>query len=118
MKLNTDDQYLDGIDTLFMKCEHPRRLMTVSSLWTFQHRLDAKQVYQILDRLCLRYPRFGRVPRRGSFFKAARWTVSVGWCPDQNVILHTLSEPTKIALQDYCSKQVKKIQIFIYFERV
>ncbi|KAG2236460.1 wax ester synthase-like acyl-CoA acyltransferase domain-containing protein [Thamnidium elegans] len=106
MKLNTSDQYLDGIDTLFMKCEHPRRLMTVTSLWTFQHRLDAKQVYPILDRLCQSYPRFSRVPRRGSFFKAARWTVPVGWCPDQNVVLHTLCEPTKFALQDYCSKQV------------
>lgn len=105
------DEKLDGIDTVFLKCEHARRLMTVSSIWTFDHRLDAKPVYKILDKLCLDYPRFARVPRNESLFKTAAWTVPIGWSPQDNVVVHTLNKPTTQALQSYCSQQVKLTNI-------
>lgn len=104
--MTTIDERLEGMDTLFLKCEHARRLMTVSSLWTFDHRLDDKSVYKLLDKLCLSYPRFARVPCRPSFFKTATWTVPIGWSPSDNVVLHTLNKPTTYALQQYCSQQV------------
>lgn len=104
--LKPSDQRLSGVDTIFLKVEHPRRLMTVTSIWTFEHRLDSKTVFEVLDKLCYEYPRFGKVPRQESLFKTAAWTTPVGWSPEDNVILHTLEEPTRKALQNYCSAKV------------
>lgn len=104
--IKSSDQRLSGMDTLFLKAEHSRRLMTVSSIWTFDHRLDPKQVYEVLDKLCYDYPRFAKVPRNESFFKTATWATSIGWSPEDNVILHILEAPTTKALQKYCSSQV------------
>lgn len=100
------DQRLSGIDTAFLKCEHPRRLMTVTSIWVFDHHLDSKTVFEALDKMCQDYPRFAKVPRNESFFKAASWTVPVGWRPEDNVVLHTSEDPTRKALQNYCAEQV------------
>jgi hypothetical protein len=105
---NASDQRLSGLDTIFLKCEHPRRLMTVTFIWVFDHRLDSKPVFEALDKMCQDYPRFAKVPRNESFFKTAAWTMPLGWCPEDNVVLNTLEEPTRKALQNYCAKQVVK----------
>ncbi|KAI8091397.1 wax ester synthase-like acyl-CoA acyltransferase domain-containing protein [Gilbertella persicaria] len=97
--------HLNGVDTLFLKAEHSRRLMTVTSLWTFKTRLDSNLVYEALEKLCESYPRFSRVPRNEGFFKPANWTVPVGWKPQDNVLLHIL-DPTTTTLEKYCAEQV------------
>jgi hypothetical protein len=105
------DIHLSGLDTVFLKAEHPRRLMTVTSIWTFNHRLDSKPVYEMLDKLCADYPRFAKVPRHEGFFCTAHWVAPIGWYPRKNVILHTLKEPTKQALLKYCAEQVSSINV-------
>ncbi|KAI8372482.1 hypothetical protein BD560DRAFT_434364 [Blakeslea trispora] len=99
------DMHLNGIDTVFLKAEHSRRLMTVTSLWTFKNRLDSELVYEALEKLCGSYPRFARVPRNEGFFKPASWTVPVGWRPQDNIVVHTLNI-SKMSLQQYCAEQV------------
>ncbi|KAI8341601.1 hypothetical protein EDC96DRAFT_522569 [Choanephora cucurbitarum] len=105
MKEPQADMHLNGIDTVFLKAEHSRRLMTVTSLWTFKTRLDSELVYEALEKLCESYPRFARVPRHEGFFKPATWTVPVGWRPQDNIVVHTLN-PSKLSLQQYCAEQV------------
>ncbi|KAK4512364.1 uncharacterized protein ATC70_003062 [Mucor velutinosus] len=100
------DKQLGGLDTLFLKVEHPRRLMTVTSIWTFKQRLDQKQVYKMLEKLCEEYPRFARTPAHEGFFRSASWVEPVGWQFQDNIVTHTLEEPTKKALQKYCAEQV------------
>ncbi|CEP12110.1 hypothetical protein [Parasitella parasitica] len=104
--IKKSDQQLGGLDTLFLKVEHPRRLMTVTSIWTFKRRLDQKQVYKVLERLCLEYPRFAKTPAHEGFFKPAAWTEPVDWSFQDNIVNHTLEEPTRKALQKYCAEQV------------
>jgi diacylglycerol O-acyltransferase len=105
------DTRLSGLDTLFLKAEHPRRLMTVTSIWTFNHHPDPKPVYKVLDTLCADYPRFAKIPRHEGFFRTASWVAPIDWHPRKNVIFHTLKEPTKEALLKYCTEQVSIIMI-------
>lgn len=114
-ELLPSDIKLSGLDTLFLKIERPRRLMTVTSIWTFKNRLDSNQVYEALNLLCAKYPRFARVPKNESFFRTARWVSPIGWKPKDNIILHTLSEPTEEAFQAYCAEQVKESRKVYYF---
>lgn len=106
LNVKKSDKQLGGLDTLFLKVEHPRRLMTVTSIWTFNQRLDQKLVYKELEKLCIEYPRFAKTPAHESFFKSAVWTDPVGWNFQDNIVTHTLEEPTKKALQKYCAEQV------------
>ncbi|KAI8646519.1 wax ester synthase-like acyl-CoA acyltransferase domain-containing protein [Parasitella parasitica] len=105
-EIKKSDQQLGGLDTLFLKVEHPRRLMTVTSIWTFKQRLDQKQVYKVLERLCEEYPRFAKTPAHEGFFRPATWIEPAGWSFQDNIVNHTLKEPTKKALQKYCAEQV------------
>lgn len=105
MKELPSDSKLSGLDTLFLKVERPRRLMTVTSIWTFKHRLDSNKVYEALNQLAM-FPRFSRVPKNESFFRTAKWVAPMGWKPKDNIVLHTLKEPTEKAFQAYCAEQV------------
>lgn len=98
---------LSGLDNFWLQIEHPRRLMTVSSLWTFDDQLNSQQVHDALDILCARYPRYGLVPAHGSSWQTPAWCRPIGWTPAMNVEQHRLSAPTREALEEYIADQVK-----------
>ncbi|KAI8990101.1 wax ester synthase-like acyl-CoA acyltransferase domain-containing protein [Pilobolus umbonatus] len=105
MAEDTINNYLSGMDTLFLKIEHPRRLMVVSSLWVFSHRLDSNSIYATLDKMCKEYPRFAKIPKNMGVCRPASWVNVKQWIAKDNVIVHTLEEPTEDALQKYCAQQ-------------
>ncbi|KAI9472308.1 MAG: wax ester synthase-like acyl-CoA acyltransferase domain-containing protein [Benjaminiella poitrasii] len=101
------DARLGGMDNLFLKAEHSRRIMAVTSIWTFKNPVVIERVYDVLRSFCENYPRFARVPKNEGFFRTPNWTILEGWEPQDNVIIHTLHEPTRKALQKYCAQQIQ-----------
>ncbi|KAI8365290.1 uncharacterized protein BYT42DRAFT_159206 [Radiomyces spectabilis] len=105
---STADGRLTGLDNFWLQVEHSRRLMTVSSTWTFKQPLDSSLVHQSLVKLCDMYPRFKMVPMHGTAFRTAVWKIAPGWRPEMNVVHHTLSEPTETALKKYIAAETVK----------
>lgn len=104
--MDEQEGFLSGLDDFWLRVEHPRRLMTVSGLWMFEKRLDSRRVYQSINELCDRFPRYAMVPANASLINTAEWTPARGWEPRMNVMHHQLKEPTEQALQDYVADQV------------
>ncbi|KAI7901614.1 wax ester synthase-like acyl-CoA acyltransferase domain-containing protein [Cokeromyces recurvatus] len=101
------DVRLGGMDNIFLKIEHPRRTMAVTSLWIFKNPVDINRIYTVMTDYCKNAPRFARVPKNESFFRKPIWATPLDWKPEDNIIKHTLEEPTRKALQKYCAQQVQ-----------
>ncbi|KAI9488743.1 wax ester synthase-like acyl-CoA acyltransferase domain-containing protein [Zychaea mexicana] len=98
-----EEEKLSGMDNLFLQIEHPRRLMTVSSLWVFDGRLDSRIVYQSVEQLCDEFPRYASVPAHGSALYTPVWSNPIGWQPHMNIEYHRLKAPSEQSLQEYIS---------------
>ncbi|KAI8968200.1 hypothetical protein BDF20DRAFT_166554 [Mycotypha africana] len=110
------DIYLSGMDNLFRMIEHPRRRMTVTSLWTFKSAIDKDAMREAIQTLCEQYPRFRLVPQTRkisiipSLIQPAKWAQPTykDWMPMDNVTEHHLEHPTTEALQQLCSSLVSE----------
>ncbi|RUP52471.1 wax ester synthase-like acyl-CoA acyltransferase domain-containing protein [Jimgerdemannia flammicorona] len=97
---------LRGIDNIFLQLEHPRRLMTVSSLWYFVAPLDIAVVEQELKRITVEFPRFAQVPRGNSFWHTARWEPAHNFNIKDHVVSYTLTESSEKELKKYLSMTI------------
>ncbi|KAI9275522.1 wax ester synthase-like acyl-CoA acyltransferase domain-containing protein [Phascolomyces articulosus] len=97
------EEKLSGLDNFFLQIEHPRRLMTVSSLWMFNERLDSYLVYNAIEKLCDHFPRYTTVPANGSAIETPIWSTPIGWKPHMNIEHYRLETPSNEALQEYIS---------------
>jgi hypothetical protein len=100
--------HLSGMDNMFFQLEHPRRLLTICSVWLFNERLDTATVLDSLKNLCGHYPRFCLVPKStGSCLETPIWSrPQRNWSFKDNIGFHTLDEPTTECLQKYIASQV------------
>ncbi|KAI9027226.1 wax ester synthase-like acyl-CoA acyltransferase domain-containing protein [Phycomyces nitens] len=106
--MQKNDQQMAGFDNLWLQVEHPRRLMTVFSLWMFKHDLQVEQVGESLEKLCKEFPRFTEVAVGGNSFHTATWAKADPWCPIMNVVRHNLEKPTEACLQEYMNEELIK----------
>ncbi|KAG2217677.1 hypothetical protein INT45_008328 [Circinella minor] len=97
------EEKLSGLDNLFLQIEHPRRLMTVSSLWIFDERLNPSLVYEAIEQLCDDFPRYSTVPAHGSVVDTPIWSNPIGWQPQMNIERYRLKSPSEECLQGYIS---------------
>ncbi|KAI8097242.1 wax ester synthase-like acyl-CoA acyltransferase domain-containing protein [Halteromyces radiatus] len=101
--------HLTGMDNMFFQLEHPRRLMTICSVWMFEQRLDTTLILDALEKLCSHYPRFCLVPKHGSLLETPIWSrPRRNWKYRDNLIFHTLKSPTAACLQQYTASQYVK----------
>ena len=100
------EEKLSGLDNLFLQIEHPRRLMTVSSLWIFDERLNSCLVYEAIQKLCDDFPRYSTVPAHGSVVDTPIWSNPIGWQPQMNIERHRLKSSSEESLQEYISDMV------------
>ncbi|KAI8149024.1 wax ester synthase-like acyl-CoA acyltransferase domain-containing protein [Fennellomyces sp. T-0311] len=100
---------LSGMDNFFLQIEHPRRLMTVSSLWIFDGPLVSRVVYDAIDQLCEDFPRYASVPAHGSPMETAIWSNPIGWQPHMNVEHYRLGKaPAPDTLEKYVTDMLAR----------
>ncbi|CAO3689224.1 unnamed protein product [Umbelopsis ramanniana] len=99
--------HLRGMDNLFLHIELPPRLMTVSTLWTFDKPLSIVLALQQLERMAELFPRFRQIPvERDSIFHTARWQYVENWSVSNHIEMATLEEPTHQCLQEFVSRKI------------
>ncbi|ORZ20390.1 hypothetical protein BCR42DRAFT_475954 [Absidia repens] len=102
-------QHLTGMDNMCFQLEHPRRLMTICSVWTFSQRLDTTLVMAALENLCTHHPRFCLVPKNKSPWETPVWyRPQQHWNFRDNFSFHTLTKSTMAGLQQYMACQYVK----------
>jgi hypothetical protein len=98
---------LRGMDNLWLHAELPPRLMTVTTLWTFDKPLSIVLVLQQLEKMAELFPRFRQIPvERGSILHTARWQFCENWSVSNHIEMTTLEEPSHKGLQEFVSRKV------------
>ncbi|KAJ2962477.1 hypothetical protein NQZ79_g2421 [Umbelopsis isabellina] len=98
---------LRGIDNLWLHGELPARLMTVSTLWTFDGPLNIVLVLQQLEKMTELFPKFRQIAvERGSLLHTSRWKDCENFSVSNHVEVVTLDEPTRECLQAFVSRKI------------
>lgn len=98
---------MSGVDTAWLRMEHPNNLMMIVGVMIFKEKLDFKKLLTTLDSRFLSFPRFKQ--------RAIQDPTGAWWETDKKFDLHNHVKRVKLpgrtdkaALQDYVSQQASE----------
>ena len=102
-----DRERMSGVDTAWLRMEHPTNLMMIVGIMVFKEKLDFKKVQATLEQRFLSYPRFTQ--------KAVQDPTGAWWEDDKNFDIKNHIKKAKLTgragkkeLQDYVSQMASE----------